>query len=116
MREGRPGGQVLKCLDLYCGAGGLAFLEDGSNETVTIQSKWAVDYDPSACFSFQANYPDAQVLPPAFPSSAGHRHIVRDQHTQIQQSQVVSHGALAPYNPPRTYVRPWSVLVMHSHA
>ena len=54
-------GQVLNCLDLYCGAGGLAFLEEGGGDEVDIVPRWAVDYNPSACFSFQANYPESQV-------------------------------------------------------
>lgn len=66
-------GQVLNCLDLYCGAGGLAFLEEGGGDEVDIVPRWAVDYNPSACFSFQANYPKSQVSstscsPRPFPS------------------------------------------------
>jgi site-specific DNA-cytosine methylase len=54
--------QEIAALDLYCGCGGLSFI-DGvyAEDGVEIQTKWAVDYNESCCYSFLANYPDAQV-------------------------------------------------------
>jgi site-specific DNA-cytosine methylase len=54
--------QEIAALDLYCGCGGLSFI-DGvyAEDGVEIQTKWAVDYNESCCASFQANYPEAQV-------------------------------------------------------
>lgn len=54
--------QKLTALDLYCGCGGLSFL-DGvyGDDNVAINTKWAVDFDQSCCYSFQANYPQAQA-------------------------------------------------------
>lgn len=54
--------QQVTALDLYCGCGGLSFI-DGSydDEGVEITTKWAVDFNESCCLSFRANYPDAQA-------------------------------------------------------
>ena len=54
--------QEVAALDLYCGCGGLSFI-DGvyTADGVEIQTKWAVDYNESCCASFQANYPKAQA-------------------------------------------------------
>lgn len=52
----------MKALDLYCGCGGLSFLDSQyADEGVSISTDWAVDYNASCCASFQANYPEAQV-------------------------------------------------------
>jgi hypothetical protein len=52
--------QKMDVLELYCGCGGLSFI-DRRNKDVHIETKWAVDYSPSMCAAFKSNYPDAKV-------------------------------------------------------
>lgn len=52
--------QVMAAVDLYCGCGGLSFV-DTKTDQVHIKTQWAVDNEESACCSFRANYPDAAV-------------------------------------------------------
>ena len=54
--------QEIAALDLYCGCGGLSFIDGVYREDgVEIQTRWAVDYNESCVASFRANYPNAQV-------------------------------------------------------
>lgn len=53
--------QKLNIVELYCGCGGLSFV-DRKNKDVHIETKWAVDFEPSMCAAFKANYPNAQVI------------------------------------------------------
>lgn len=54
--------QVLRCLDIFAGAGGLSFLHQRSkNGKVDIRGGWAVDINTSAAATYQANHPDAAV-------------------------------------------------------
>eukprot|EP00884_Botryococcus_braunii_P007824 jgi/Botrbrau1/17042/Bobra.49_2s0098.1 len=65
-------GRVLRVLDLYCGCGGMSFLDQqqevvrGPNGKeapgIRIKTCWAVDYMPSMCDTFAVNYPDAKVF------------------------------------------------------
>ncbi len=48
-------------MELYCGCGGLSFI-DRKTEEVEINTKWAVDYCRSMCAAFKSNYPRTQVL------------------------------------------------------
>lgn len=52
--------QKLNVVELYCGCGGLSFV-DRREKGVHIETKWAVDMEPSMCAAFQANYPNATV-------------------------------------------------------
>lgn len=64
--------QELNVVELYCGCGGLSFI-DRQNEEVHIETKWAVDMEPSMCAAFQANYPKAKVTRSAsLPCSLSH--------------------------------------------
>ncbi len=65
--------QVLLVVELFCGEGGLSYLDEGSSDRVSIQTRWAVDHDGDACATFQANHPGVQVRslrPPALGSCA----------------------------------------------
>ena len=53
----------MNTLELYCGCGGLSFA-DRHEEDVIIETKWAVDYEPSMIATFKANYPYAHVSLP----------------------------------------------------
>lgn len=55
--------QKMNIVELYCGCGGLSFV-DRKSEDVHIETKWAVDIEPSMCAAFKANYPKAQVCSP----------------------------------------------------
>ncbi|BDA50272.1 probable DNA (cytosine-5)-methyltransferase 3 [Coccomyxa sp. Obi] len=59
--QGLAGRRKLNVVELYCGCGGLSFI-DRKNEDVHIETKWAVDMEPSMCAAFQANYPEAKVF------------------------------------------------------
>ena len=59
--------QKLKVLELYCGAGGLSFI-DRATDSVDIETCWAVDLNEQMCDAFRANYPDAQARAPAPPA------------------------------------------------
>lgn len=48
----------LRCLDLFCGCGGLSLGLEMSHLTTCL---WAVDADPTACKSFAANFRQATV-------------------------------------------------------
>lgn len=52
--------RVLNAVDLYCGCGGMSFV-DHKTDRVHINTHWAVDNEESACCSFRVNYPDAAV-------------------------------------------------------
>ena len=52
--------QVVNVLDLYAGAGGTSYI-DQESDRVIIQTKWAIDFSASACATFAANFPGAQV-------------------------------------------------------
>ena len=54
-------------LELYCGAGGLSFI-DRTTDAVDIETCWAVDLNEHMCAAFRANYPDAQARPRALPA------------------------------------------------
>ena len=66
--------QKLKVLELYCGAGGLSFI-DHTTDSVDIETCWAVDLNEHMCDAFRANYPDAQARALALPA----------QHAALQQ-------------------------------
>ncbi|EMD38163.1 hypothetical protein CERSUDRAFT_122915 [Gelatoporia subvermispora B] len=48
----------LRALDLFSGAGGLS---TGLNCSDSVNTKWAVEFSPSAALSYQANHPDTIV-------------------------------------------------------
>ena len=52
--------QVLKAVDLYCGCGGMSFMDHRSEE-VHIETQWAVDSQLAMCCSFEVNYPSTKV-------------------------------------------------------
>ena len=52
--------QKLKAVDLYCGCGGMSFM-DHRNDDVHIETHWAVDSHRAMCCSFEVNYPSAKV-------------------------------------------------------
>jgi site-specific DNA-cytosine methylase len=52
--------QKLQAVDLYCGCGGMSFIDQKTNK-VQIKTQWAVDSVEAMCQSFQVNYPDATV-------------------------------------------------------
>ena len=64
--------QKINIVELYCGCGGLSFV-DRKTEDVHIETKWAVDMEPSMCAAFKAKYPKAQVYSP--PMIASHHWI-----------------------------------------
>ncbi len=63
--------QVIDALDIFCGCGGMSFVDMDAEETVLpdgtidpgvrIETRWAVDMDPSMCDTFRTNYPNAKV-------------------------------------------------------
>ena len=55
--------QMLSVLDLYCGCGGLSFIEQHT-EDVVVETRWAVDHVPSMCETYGINYPSAKVGAP----------------------------------------------------
>lgn len=61
--------QKLEAVDLYCGCGGMSFV-DHKTKQVQIQTRWAVDSAKAMCLSFEANYPDAKVSHPT-PTTLG---------------------------------------------
>lgn len=52
--------QDMNVLDIFAGAGGLSFL-CGREHNASLKAKWAVDFNASACASYQVNHPDAVV-------------------------------------------------------
>lgn len=58
--------QTLKAVDLYCGGGGMSFVDQHSSQAC-IETHWAVDSHKAMCSSFAVNYPSAKV-----PSSVLH--------------------------------------------
>jgi len=67
--------QVINCLDIFCGCGGLSFMaaSDGGGSDppaldpndpqplTRIEPRWAVDFNASACASYQVNHPNTHV-------------------------------------------------------
>ena len=53
-------GQTINVMDLYCGAGGLSYI-DQEDDNVEIITKWAVDFNKSMTSTFMANCPSVQV-------------------------------------------------------
>eukprot|EP00877_Chromochloris_zofingiensis_P009059 jgi/Chrzof1/4406/Cz14g11270.t1 len=51
----------MNVLDIFAGAGGLSFL-CGREHNASLKAKWAVDFNASACASYQVNHPDAVVF------------------------------------------------------
>jgi DNA (cytosine-5)-methyltransferase 1 len=51
-------GVSQRCIDLFCGAGGLSLGLDAAGWKTEV----AIDYDASACKTFQANFPTVKVL------------------------------------------------------
>lgn len=49
---------MLYCLDLFCGCGGLSFI-DGEDDSCVIKTMWAVDIVKDMLASFSCNFPDA---------------------------------------------------------
>ena len=49
------------CLDLYCGAGGLSFM-DGKDHDAEVHTQWAVDIDPMAIQTFGVNNPKTETF------------------------------------------------------
>ena len=52
--------QEIHALDLYCGAGGLSYI-DKEEDDIKIHTKWAVDNTESMAEAFKANYPSTHV-------------------------------------------------------
>ena len=89
--------QEIAALDLYCGCGGLSFI-DGvhTDDGVEIKTKWVVDYNESCCASFQTNYPEAQVCVGAVPCNAAtisFQHILDAAAAALQICSVPVHAA-----------------------
>lgn len=61
--------QKLAALDLYCGCGGMSFLDHGGQvklndeqQGVQIETCWAVDSVEAMSQSFRVNYPNTKVI------------------------------------------------------
>ena len=52
--------QEIDALDLYCGMGGLSYI-DKEEGNIKIHTKWAVDNTKSMAEAFKANYPSTHV-------------------------------------------------------
>jgi hypothetical protein len=64
-RPGSAAGQTLQGLELYAGCGGLAHLEEGRGEGVSIVIKWSVECWPPAAATYRANHTHTKVPPDA---------------------------------------------------
>ncbi|KAK9837167.1 hypothetical protein WJX81_007719 [Elliptochloris bilobata] len=53
--------QQLGVLELYCGAGGLAFM-DCRTDSMEIKTRWGVDLNVNMCDAFRANYSNTAVV------------------------------------------------------
>ena len=51
--------ELLKCLDVFAGAGGLSA---GLHKSDIFETKWAIEYEPSDARTFQLNNPQASVF------------------------------------------------------